>query len=721
MAEQIFFSINVDTGKPIKTIGELKANTKALTKELDNTKIGTKRFNQLKKSLTANKEASKNLNREINKTRPLAESIKEGVSGISSQVRIFGVSVGTLATQAKTAAVGMAAFAGGTGKVSKSMKVLRLAIAATGIGLLILALGSLIAFFTQTKRGADLLSQATAGLGVAFDQIIDLLSSLGESLVAAFENPQKALKDFGEAIKQFVINRFLDILSGIKGIGTAVSLVFEGEWKRALSVAKDAAIDLATGFIPIAGLVKDNADAIGEFGDQIAEAASAAVKLKGELNTLADAQNAFIVTRAKLMEQVRQLRLDAKDENRSNAERLQALDAAIAKERELANQSAAIAEEAFRINNSQLKLSENSREDEKKNFELEAAVVNARAAGLKKILTLQSERLGLINKLRKAEQKAEKDRLKGILDENKKELELLKSIRVQANLDAQQDFLNGIITQEEFNQRRLENQREFLEASLIFSEEGSIKRFELQAKLNDIEIAQNKDRLDKLTDDEKAAAEKQKESLELRTELASIASRAIAEILTGQNESTLESLKNFGKAIGFILIDILEKEAIAAIGRGTIKEVAEKGIPAGLITGAILTGVVTGALGVARAGLSRAQDGMILQGNSHGQGGIPIVMRNGGAIEAEGGEAIINKRSTAMFGGLLSAINVSGGGKKFQGGGISGIPNVAIPRQSQTQQLLDGLNNVTIQSQVSVVEINEVMNRVKVIEQSSTL
>ena len=55
--------------------------------------------------------------------------------------------------------------------------------------------------------------------------------------------------------------------------------------------------------------------------------------------------------------------------------------------------------------------------------------------------------------------------------------------------------------------------------------------------------------------------------------------------------------------------------------------------------------------------LPKASKGMLLKGKSHAQGGIPI--------EAEGGEAIINKRSTAMFAPLLSLINQVGGGVPF--------------------------------------------------------
>jgi hypothetical protein len=52
--------------------------------------------------------------------------------------------------------------------------------------------------------------------------------------------------------------------------------------------------------------------------------------------------------------------------------------------------------------------------------------------------------------------------------------------------------------------------------------------------------------------------------------------------------------------------------------------------------------------------------GGIFRGPSHAEGGIPI--------EVEGGEAIINKNSTAMYAGLLSLINQAGGGKSFDNG-----------------------------------------------------
>ena len=78
------------------------------------------------------------------------------------------------------------------------------------------------------------------------------------------------------------------------------------------------------------------------------------------------------------------------------------------------------------------------------------------------------------------------------------------------------------------------------------------------------------------------------------------------------------------------------------------------GIPLSIAAG------ITGALEIGTilaTPLPKASRGLLLKGKSHAAGGIPI--------EAEGGEAIINKKSTAMYGDLLSAINVAGGGIAF--------------------------------------------------------
>ena len=80
----------------------------------------------------------------------------------------------------------------------------------------------------------------------------------------------------------------------------------------------------------------------------------------------------------------------------------------------------------------------------------------------------------------------------------------------------------------------------------------------------------------------------------------------------------------------------------------------------------------------------RYANGGVTYGPSHAQGGIPT--RFG---ELEGGEAIINKRSTAMFRNELSDLNVAGGGTSFGDGGVTrkfGEGGMVDPADSPTVQ-----------------------------------
>ena len=91
----------------------------------------------------------------------------------------------------------------------------------------------------------------------------------------------------------------------------------------------------------------------------------------------------------------------------------------------------------------------------------------------------------------------------------------------------------------------------------------------------------------------------------------------------------------------------------------------------------------------------KAARGMMINGASHANGGVPISTPNG-MIEAEGGEIIINKNSSRLFARELSAINQAGGGiPLYAGGGRIGVSasNLATVQKSivtqQTQVILD--------------------------------
>ena len=74
--------------------------------------------------------------------------------------------------------------------------------------------------------------------------------------------------------------------------------------------------------------------------------------------------------------------------------------------------------------------------------------------------------------------------------------------------------------------------------------------------------------------------------------------------------------------------------------------------------------------------------GGVLNGPSHAMGGIQTAYG-----ELEGGEYVVNKRSTQMYAGVISAINQIGGGRKYADGGMLGMETV-----SQLNDLENKLN-----------------------------
>jgi len=121
--------------------------------------------------------------------------------------------------------------------------------------------------------------------------------------------------------------------------------------------------------------------------------------------------------------------------------------------------------------------------------------------------------------------------------------------------------------------------------------------------------------------------------------------------------------------------------------------------------------------GVVDGGEKFANGGMV-HGKSHSQGGEKFSV--GGRVnELEGGEAVINKRSTAMFRGQLSSMNEAGGGVKFADGGLTSSPAFAesqfnASNQSQMLGAMNGQRKVVVleaditdsQSTVSVIQAN---------------
>lgn len=75
--------------------------------------------------------------------------------------------------------------------LSAGLKILKIALISTGIGAIVVVLGSLVAYLTKTQKGTEFLSNAMAGLGAAINVIIDRVAKFGGALVKVFSGDFK--------------------------------------------------------------------------------------------------------------------------------------------------------------------------------------------------------------------------------------------------------------------------------------------------------------------------------------------------------------------------------------------------------------------------------------------------------------------------------------------------------------------------------------------------
>lgn len=388
---------------------EKKINVKVDTKE------GQKNVDDLNKKVNETDAAVGGLTSAVDKlTGGMVSGFKNGVAGIKNAVKGF-----------------------------KSLKV---AIAATGLGALVLVLGSVVTFFTKTQRGADLLSKATKALGAVVDVLTDRLSAFGERAVNVFRNPQQALKDFGNLIKQNIQNRITGMLELLPALGKAISLAFKGQFKEAAKTAADAAGKVVLGVEDITDKAAAAAESVKGLATEINEEARAAANLEAAQKRLEDREIAMIKTRAETRRDVEAARLAAADQSKTTEERAAALQRAIDLEKALAAEEIAIAKERARIIREQNALGESMREDVQAQAEAEARVIELEAQRDAKLKELVGTMSGFNKQLETNTEKVDENAQAQIDAEAKLQEELSKAYDdlLQKQLSAQDQELNAV-------------------------------------------------------------------------------------------------------------------------------------------------------------------------------------------------------------------------------------------------------------------------------------
>jgi hypothetical protein len=295
------------------------------------------------------------------------QEVNKELDSVQDGAENTGEAFGMLDKMAGGAISSLKGVVGGVKTFIGSLTTLKGAIISTGIGALVVALGSLIAFFTRTKRGAELLERATAGLGAIVSVLTDALSGVGEMMVNAFENPQQAVADVWEAIRTNLVNRLKGLVDQALAAGKILEGAFTFDWDKVTEGAEEygtAVVQTVTGFDK--QQQQDIIDGFGEMADEMGRVYDVAVELQNAQQDLNDSNRELAVRTAQTRNEIKELNRIGEDITKTEEERIAALQRSIDIENDQMAARIANAEEQVRIIEGQLALSENLAEDEQK-------------------------------------------------------------------------------------------------------------------------------------------------------------------------------------------------------------------------------------------------------------------------------------------------------------------------------------------------------------------
>jgi TP901 family phage tail tape measure protein len=309
-----------------------------------------------------------------------------------------------------------------------------------------------------------------------------------------------------------------------------------------------------------------------------------------------------------------------------------------------------------------------------------------------------------------------------IIDKFAEETALLEQkLRQDLNLE-KEALLEGTIDKELFDLIKFELEQAHLQKMLDLSLKYGEDTSAIQSQMLDNEI----NRIETVAKAEaKANSDAEKDRKKQISDLDSLGKSLIT--MAGE-EKKLQGIKKLGIKVTAAATLATNLNTIAN-AKNAITKAAGEPFPASLIAIVSVLAAMLSATKSAQTIAEFAKGGMIeefanggmVHGKSHANGGEKFAV-GGRVVELEGGEAVINKRSTSMFRNQLSAMNAAGGGVKFADGGLMNMPSFAQSQFSATSQagmmgaIGQGGRVVVVESDISTVQ-----NTVSVIEAEATI
>lgn len=341
-------------------------------------------------------------------------------------------------------------------KVNKStiasLRALKVAIIGTGVGALVVALGSLIAFLSTTQEGIDKVNRVLKPLQEILKGVLGVAQDLGEDLFKAFEKPKKTWNDFVDALKSgydFYVKNVIDPLLAktenfVLGFRKKIKQAriawneFTGddvEAKKLKSELDDINKKIEENQETIRKGAENIKKAYKETGEAISGFLNTAIERGSQIQQLQEEierdQNKLIVNEKKYEAQIKEQKKIANDQSKTLQERREAAEKGQRIAKQLALEQNAIIDKKLEKLKLENEANDTSRKDEKKIAELKAK----RFEQQKKISEFELNLTSKLNSIRKSEEKQrqkaqqeEAERQQEIFDQKisdqQKELEL---------------------------------------------------------------------------------------------------------------------------------------------------------------------------------------------------------------------------------------------------------------------------------------------------------
>lgn len=492
MAEARIQIVLSDGRKAGETLKELSKDANRLNKEVRDLKPGTEEFVKKSQDLQKVNARLKEVKDQINGTNQASKALKDAFDQyvpFSGQFKKIGESMGFVQK--------------GVGGLTGGFGLLRAAIVATGIGALVVVLGSLISYLTSTQAGMDKLTSVTRPLAAIFQRLLGVAQQLGEKvfnrLSEAVKNPRQAFIDLGNAIKENIINRF----QALSLFGPAIAKIFSGDLSGGFKDLGNAAIQMATGVENVIDKVTDATESVIEWGK---EGIAAGTKID-QLTKAIERQEIVMARRTKrLRAEIKDLNFIVEDETATLAEREAAAELAMQKQQEwlqmeidLIDKKAAKMREEQALNDTSREQERELAELEAKRFELSEQIVEA--------YTTMRNKLNIIRKREADEEKKLQQAIEDLTIEAMQEGLNKEIAQINSEIDKKKEALKGTaeqITQqelllEEIRRQKIQAAREAAakeqeEKEKKAREEALVKRIEAI----DLELTQEQNKINEM-------------------------------------------------------------------------------------------------------------------------------------------------------------------------------------------------------------------------------